>query len=57
MMVRSIVAQILFYNTNRDAILALRDGAPFSPEEIVGVARHITRFSLGGIRHCMEWKS
>lgn len=57
MMVRSIVAQILFYNTNRDAIMALRDGIPFTPEEIVGVARHITRFSLGGIRSCMERKS
>ena len=57
MMMRSIVAQILFYNTNRDAIMAQRDGAPFTPEEIAGVARHITRFSLGGIRHCSELNS
>jgi hypothetical protein len=51
------VAQILFYNTNRDAIMAQRDGAPFTPEEIAGVARHITRFSLGGIRHRSELNS
>ena len=54
MMGRSIVAQILFYNTNRDAIMAQRDGMPFSPDEVSEAALHITRFSLGGITHIAE---
>lgn len=54
MMGRSIVAQILFYNTNRDALMAQRDGLPFTPDEISEAALHITRFSLGGITHIAE---
>jgi len=54
MMGRSIVAQILFYNTNRDALMAQRDGLPFTPDEVSEAALHITRFSLGGITHISE---
>jgi AcrR family transcriptional regulator len=54
MIMRSILAQILFYNTNREALMALRDGASFTPREVAELARHITSFSLGGIRHFSE---
>lgn len=54
MIMRSILAQILFYNTNREALMALRDGASFTPREVAELALHITRFSLGGIRHFSE---
>ena len=54
MIVRSIVAQILFYNTNRAALMAQREGKPFKPDEILDVALHITSFSLGGINHISE---
>lgn len=51
---RSIVGQILYYNTNRDELLAQRQGE-FTPEELQRLARHITRFSLGGLNHVAEW--
>lgn len=54
MLGRSIVGQILYYNTNRDELLAQRQGE-FTPEELQRVARHITRFSLGGLNHVAEW--
>lgn len=54
MIVRSIVAQILFYNTNRTALMAQREGQPFTPDEILNVALHVTRFSLGGINNISE---
>jgi AcrR family transcriptional regulator len=54
MLGRSIVGQILYYNTNRDELLAQRQGE-FTSEELRRVARHITRFSLGGLNHVAEW--
>lgn len=54
LVVRSIVAQILFYNHNRDKLIALRGGQAFSPEDIRDVAGHITQFCLGGIRQVLE---
>ena len=54
MVMRSILAQILFYNTNRDALMAQRGGAPFTLREIADLALHVTRFSLGGIQHFSE---
>ena len=54
MVMRSILAQILFYNTNREALMAQRDGTPFTPREVAELALHVTRFSLGGIRHLSE---
>lgn len=54
MMVRSIIAQILLYNTNRHTLIARRGGRPFTLDEIAAVAKHITLFSLGGIQHISE---
>jgi len=54
LIVRSIVSQILFYNHNRDKLIALRGGQAFSPEDIRDVAGHITQFCLGGIRQVLE---
>lgn len=54
LVMRSILAQILFYNTNRDALMAQRGGVPFTPGEVAELALHVTRFSLGGMRHLSE---
>ncbi len=54
MLSRSIVAQILMYNTNRELILQRRGGRAFTLEELAAYARHITLFSIGGIQQVSE---
>ena len=52
--VHSIIAQCAFYNFSRplrDRILAFSN---FSANEIEGLARHIARFSVGGIREALQ---
>ncbi|MFV0347358.1 MAG: CerR family C-terminal domain-containing protein [Halodesulfovibrio sp.] len=55
LLARSVVAQVLMYNTNRLRILAERGGQPFSAEELAIVAQHITLFSLGGVNNVSEY--
>jgi AcrR family transcriptional regulator len=55
LLARSVVAQVLMYNTNRYRILAERGGHPFSAEELAVVAQHITLFSLGGVNNVSEY--
>lgn len=52
--IRSIVAQILLYDSNREMLLAHRGGRGFTLEEIAEIARHITLFSVGGIKLISE---
>jgi len=48
---RSIVAQALFYSTHLPDLVRMRGGEEFSMQEIDALARHITTFSIGGIRY------
>lgn len=54
LLARSIIAQILLYNSLRSRILEERGGKGFSPGELEEIARHITVFSLGGIHYLSE---
>lgn len=54
LLVRSVVAQILFYNQNRDKFIALRGDRCFSPEDIRCEAAYVVRFCLGGIARVLE---
>jgi AcrR family transcriptional regulator len=52
--VHSIIAQCAFYNFSRplrDRILAF---SGFSADEIEGLARHIARFSVGGLKEALQ---
>ncbi|GFM35935.1 TetR family transcriptional regulator [Desulfovibrio psychrotolerans] len=54
LLARSIIAQILLYNSLRSRFLEARGGKRFLPDEIEEIARHITAFSLGGIHYLSE---
>ena len=47
----SIVGQCLFYFVGQPVILRLHPGQTFGPDDVDAIARHITDFSLAGLKH------
>jgi len=48
------IANLYFYATHVEELLAMRGNETFSNEEVIGIAKHITAFSVGGIKNYLE---